>query len=60
MKYRVMLRETVTYTIDLEADDEALARELAHDMWADSDDPTREFSGQGEGVEIDDVEVMGK
>lgn len=56
-KYTVTLKETVFYTIEVEADDEDEAGDAAADIWAQSEDPTGDFNGMGQGVEVDDVEA---
>ncbi|WPP02749.1 hypothetical protein [Methylocella tundrae] len=58
MKFRVVLVEEVTYEVEVEADDEASAGDAARKRWEESENPTEEFSGQGAGVEVDDVEKI--
>ena len=55
MKYRVVLVETVQYYVDIEADNTDDAGQIAREVWADSADPTADFSGMGEGVEVERV-----
>lgn len=55
--YTVTLKETVFYTVEVEADDEDDARDQAVDLWASSEDPTNDYCGMGQGVEVDDVEA---
>ncbi|NEI71011.1 hypothetical protein GR212_15640 [Rhizobium lusitanum] len=55
-KFTVTLKETVFYTVDVEAESEEEAGDIARDDWAASDDPTQDFNGNGQGVEVDDVE----
>jgi hypothetical protein len=57
-KYRVMLKETVVYDVELEAESEQEAMESAPEIWADSEDPTRDFCGSGMGVEVESVELL--
>jgi hypothetical protein len=52
MKYRVTLQETILYTVYVEADDESCAVDAACETWADSETPTKDFEGRGEGVEL--------
>lgn len=54
--YRVRLRETVYYTLDVEAGDECEAADLARNIWALSEDPDGNFDGQSEGVTINFIE----
>jgi len=56
--YRVELVETVRYWVEVEAEDEDLACENAVEAWVNSEDPTDDFRGQGEGVEVEGVEVI--
>lgn len=57
-KYSVELVERVTYTVEVEADNEEEARESATEAWAQSDDPDKDFDGGGQGVSvIDCVEI---
>jgi hypothetical protein len=55
-KYTVTLEERVTYTVEVEADDEEQAREDALEQWAHSENPDNDFCGQGLGVSVDAVE----
>lgn len=57
-KFSVTLIETVSYTVEVEAEDQEAAEEVARDMWADSQDPTHDFCGSGEGVSVGDVEEV--
>ena len=50
--FRVKLSEKVYYLVDVEAESEDEAGELAAETWAQSEDPTGDFNGQGEGVTI--------
>lgn len=59
MKYRVFLTEEVDYTIEVEADDEEHAEEVAQDLWVLSENPTADFDGTGSGVEVYAVETIG-
>jgi hypothetical protein len=54
--YVVTLHETVAYVVEVHAPDEDEAGELAKYLWAQSGDPTKDFSGCGLGVEVDDCE----
>lgn len=56
-KFIVNLKETVEYSVEVEAEDEDEASEIARDVWAQSDDPTHDFCGFGLGVEIENVEA---
>ena len=51
-KWTIGLIETVTYDVEVEADNEEEAMEAATEMWANSADPTHDFCGQGQGVEV--------
>ncbi|KQS84304.1 DpnD/PcfM family protein [Rhizobium sp. Leaf383] len=51
-KFLVTLEETVRYTVEVEADNQLAAEELAPDIWAASEDPTQDFLGEGQGVEV--------
>lgn len=55
-KFMVNLKETVFYTVDVEADNEEAAGKAAANIWANSPDPSNDFSGNSQGVEVDDVE----
>lgn len=55
--YRVKLVEKVYYLVDVEAEDEDQAGELAAETWAQSEDPTADFDGQGDGVTVCWAEV---
>lgn len=57
-RFVVTLKETVFYTVDVEAEDEDEAREIAAELWAQSEDPTNDFLGNGQGVEVDDIEAI--
>lgn len=48
--YTVLLVEKVYYTVTVEASNYIEAGDRASEMWANSDDPTKDFDGQGEGV----------
>ncbi len=56
-KYRVTLEETILYTLEVEAKNQESAREIASDLWAESEDPTKEFHGSGNGVEAIECEL---
>lgn len=56
-KFTVKLKETVFYTVEVEAEDEDEAGEAAADIWAQSEDPNEDFNGMGHGVEVDGVET---
>lgn len=58
-KYNVTLEETILYTVVVEAGDKKSACEAACDLWAQSDDPTKEFDGSGNGVEAIECERAG-
>lgn len=49
-QFEVQLRETVFYTMQVEAPSSAEARELAEADWAQSEDPFGDFNGNGHGV----------
>ena len=51
-QYTVTLKETVYYTVTVEAPDADQAGENAAIDWADSATPTEDFSGEGHGVEV--------
>lgn len=51
-KYRVVLCETVKYWVEVEAGDAADAEDLACEVWAASENPTADFNGYGQGVEV--------
>jgi hypothetical protein len=55
-RYRVQLVETVTYDVDVEAENANDAGNIASDMWALSEDPMAEFDGQGQGIEVEYVD----
>lgn len=57
-KYVITLEETVHYDIEVEADDADAAGEEAAAIWADSEDPTKDFGGTGCGVEVINAEEM--
>lgn len=57
--YRIRLRETVYYTLDVEAGDENEAGDIARETWALSEDPSGDFEGQSEGVTVNFVEAVG-
>lgn len=57
-KYSVTLEETVLYEVEIEADDEETAKEIAADLWCQSEDPFNDFCGHGSGVKainVDDI-----
>lgn len=56
--YRVRLRETVYYTLDVEAGDENEAGDLAREQWAQSQNPNGDFDGQGDGVTVNMIEAL--
>lgn len=49
-KYHVKLQETVSYDVEVEAEDGEKAEELAAEIWAKSANPTADFKGFGHGV----------
>lgn len=51
-KFEVRVRETVMYTVTVEAEDEDSAGEIACETWAESEDPIQDFQGNGLGVEV--------
>jgi hypothetical protein len=51
-RYNVTLVETVRYWVEVEAENEDEAGDLACDVWAESDDPTKRFDGEGQGVDV--------
>lgn len=51
-KYEVELTETVQYTVVVEAENGDQAGEEAAIIWAESEDPTADFQGTGEGVDV--------
>ncbi len=55
-KFKVTLEETVLYSMEVEAEDEDTASSMAEKLWAQSEDPTKDFHGAGNGVEAIDVE----
>jgi len=57
-KYKVQLVETVRYEVEVEAENEDDAADLACEMWAQSQDSTNDFCGMGEGVEVADVDEL--
>lgn len=50
-RFRVKLRETVTYVVEVNAEDGDEAQDIAVERWANSKDPTKDFTGEGQGVE---------
>lgn len=54
-KYQVEVRESVDYTLLVEADDQEEAEELACEIWAESSHPTEDFQGCGQGIEVQSV-----
>ncbi len=52
MKFRVKLIETVSYTVDVEAEDEHEAMQKAEAVWCASENPTEDFNGEGRGVQV--------
>ncbi|MGE1076289.1 hypothetical protein ACQJ22_27600, partial [Pseudomonas fragariae (ex Marin et al. 2024)] len=50
--YRVKLCEKVYFLVDIEAESEDEAIELAPKIWATSEDPFGDFSGQSDGVTV--------
>lgn len=59
-RYAVTLEETVLYTITVDAEDEEAAKEIAAEEWAQSPDPTHDFCGSGNGVDVIEVEETGE
>jgi hypothetical protein len=53
--YTVELAETVIYSVDVEARNEFEAGNLARAIWAQSANPRDDFSGYGQGVEVEGV-----
>jgi hypothetical protein len=51
-KYSVVLTETVSYTVEVEAEDAEQAAAVAEDAWAQSEDPYDDFLGSVENVSI--------
>ena len=56
-KFKVTLTETVTYEIELEADDLEAAEEDAAEIWANclADQQGENFDVRGNGVEVTDA-----
>jgi hypothetical protein len=57
-KFRVTMAEAVYYTVEVEAPDEEAAGEEAREVWAQADDPFRDFDGRSDGCVIDDCEMI--
>jgi hypothetical protein len=51
-KYNVTLEETVRFVITVEADSKEVASEIATRMWCQSEDPTRDFDGECQGIQV--------
>lgn len=51
-KFKITLRETVDYEVDVEALTEEEAAEEAREIWAKASNPTADFSSHGYGVEV--------
>lgn len=51
-KFKIRLLETVAYTVTVEAEDSEIAKEMACEIWANSENPTEDFDGSGNGVEV--------
>jgi hypothetical protein len=58
-RYAVALKEMVFYRVEVEAENEDEAGEVAIETWVQSSNPFNDFAGAGEGVEVLDVEVIG-
>ena len=56
-EFTVTLKEVVYYTVTVEVDDKAEAGEVAKEAWCNSEDPTEDFGGSGQGVSV--VSVSG-
>jgi hypothetical protein len=56
--YKVTLIETVTYTVQVEAQNDIEAEQLAVEAWCQSENPTEEFNGIGEGTIASDVTLV--
>ncbi len=56
-EYYVTLEEIVRYTVTVVADSEDDAGNLAMELWCQSEDPTSEFDGSGQGVEVTHCET---
>jgi hypothetical protein len=57
-KFKVRLIEEVIYKIEIEAVDAEEAEQLAHQKWANLENPGSEFEEIGLGVETDTVEEI--
>jgi hypothetical protein len=51
-EFTVTLVETVRYYVVVEAENAEQAGDDAREMWANSEDPTDDFNGQGDGVQV--------
>ncbi|MBX8803294.1 hypothetical protein HBA92_21445 [Ochrobactrum sp. MR28] len=56
-RYQIQLKETITYTMEIETDDAGLAQAEALDAWAQSEDPFGDFVGDSSGVEIKGISL---
>ena len=56
--YKVTLIETVTYTVEVKAQDSEEAEERATEAWCASAQPTTDYEGFGEGTIVDAVEEV--
>lgn len=57
-KFSVRLEEKVYYSVEVEAVDADQAEEDARELWAQSQDPTHDFCGEGIGVSVVHTEAM--
>jgi hypothetical protein len=51
-KFTVTLEERVIYEVEVEAETEEQAEKDAVEIWAKSPDPTHDFCGAGQGVDV--------
>ncbi|WP_370677615.1 DpnD/PcfM family protein [Pleomorphomonas sp. PLEO] len=54
-KFTITLTETVTYTVEVEAVSRDEAGADACEMWAQSENPTEDFNGIGNGLIVKSV-----
>ena len=50
--YIVTLKETVKYVVEVEATTASEAADFAEQDWCNSENPTDDFAGEGEGVTV--------
>lgn len=59
-KYEVTALQQIKYLIEVEADSDDEAEKIAQEIYAQSENPLRDFDGQDYGIEVTHVYLNGR